>query len=520
MRNVIITLLIVSVAIAGLITQAFGEEMAAEDMGVQTAEEVMAAQKVDKVTPSEDDLLLSVDKSDRVFTRLENTNLKIVSYFHSRKIGETIVEKDYIRYQFNTETGRLIEQTRKWRKGLPDRVTPAIPREQAESSVEGVVTSSHLFIISPESEIFHIEPTPKNPCWVVRSISGERRIITVIDAMTGEKLGYGVPPPYEALAMHGPDHDDPPDHICDNNNPIWPNHVASAQYWFELMGYDTQAIGSATGAQVQSHIQSDTTVMFYELCHGGSTAFKNRCEDDILATEIETWIAGYASMGFSFIGSCFAMCNTADNTFSYEFRKGSSIDTVTIGYCEMSNDALCGIDCWPHAIAWQSVLFNHMNNGYTVGYGYAQANLAYSGCADGGHNCMRIAGDVNLVFGGSTYPNPHRSFCGAIYNAPPLNFSPFYSMANTTHTRAHHIRCNSYVPSGSYLTVGASASYPFNEVAFANDSKLTAYGSLYAETGSGIEISFASASDRGKGIKLYSSGELNLYSGGEMRVHE
>jgi hypothetical protein len=511
MKRLMLTFLIACIAISGAATLALGEEMPAEAL--------MAAQRVDEVTPREDALLRSVDSSNLRFTRLENTMLGIVSFFHQRKIGQAIVEKEFVRYQFDTKTGRLIEQTRKWREGLPDRVTPAIPREQAESLVEGVVTSSQLFIISPESEIFHIEPTPKNPCWVVRSMSGERRIITVIDAMTGEKLGYGVPPPYQGLSIHGPDHDDPPAHICDNNNPLWYNHAKNAHDWFEIMGYDTIQIGAATGAQVQEHIQSDTTVMFYELDHGGSTSFKNRCEDDILATEIEAWIAGYASMGFSFIGSCMGMCDTADNTFTFEFRKGSNFDSVVVGYCGMSDDALCGLDCWPNAIAWQTVLFDHMNNGYTVGVGYAQANLKYPECANDGHNCMRIAGDANLVFGGVTYPNPRRSFCGAIYNTPPLYISPLYSMANTAHTRAHHIRCNSYVPSGSYLTIGASAGYPFNEVAFANSSKLTAFGSLYAETGSGNEISFASASDRGKGIKLY-SGQFNLYNGGEMKVHE
>jgi len=511
MRYAYIACLIACLTIAGLITPALGEDMAVEEgMKVQTAEEVMAAQTVDRVVPSEDALLHSVDKSDRVFTRLENTKLEIVSYFHRRKIGEAIVEKDFIRYMFNLDTGNLIEERRQWREGLPDRVTPAISVESAESLVEGVVTSSRLYIISPESEIFRIKPIPKNPCWVVWSIDGDRHIITVIDAVTGNKLGYGLPPPYEGLSIHGPDHDPPLGEGCDNSDPLWDDHAQNAHNWFETMGYDTQKIGSATGAQIQSHIQSDTTVMFYELDHGGSKSFKNRCEDDIKGTEIETWIADYASMGFAFIGSCLGMCDTGEDTFTEEFRKGLDVDTMVVGYCGMSY-VQCKDDCWGDAIAWQTELFTRMNNGHTVGSAYAYANLAFPDCTDQGHICMRIAGDTGLVFGGATYPEVRRSKCGAIYNA----FLP--AVASRYYTRAHHIRCDSYVPSGNTLTVGTYTSYPYNEVAFVNNSKLTSHGSLVANGEHG-EITFVSVKDRRRGMIF--SGELNVMNGGEIKIFE
>lgn len=517
MKNVILTLLIVCLAIAGLITPALGEEMATEEEGVQTAEEVMAVQKVDHIVPSEDDLLLSVDKSDRVFTRLENTKLKIVSYFHRRKIGEAIVEKDFIRYQFNTDTGEVIEKTIRWREGLPEKVIPVTTREQAEAMVEGEVTSSHLFIISPESEIFRIKPTPKNPCWVVKSIDGDRRILTVIDAMTGEKLGYGIPAPYEGFSLAGPNHGS-----C---APYYTAYAQNAEDWFETMGYNTEMVDCPNDAKVQSHIQSDSTAMFYELAHGDSNDFRNECYNDgkILASQVDTWIGSYATMGFAFIGSCGGMCDTGDDTFSYEFRKGSSIDSVTVGYCEMGSDYLCEFDCWPDAIAWQTELFTWMNNGYTVGYAYYRANLAYPDCTDDDHYCMRIAGDTNLRFAGTydgkNIPEARRSKCGAIYNAWPFYSSPLPAVASRTYTRAHHIRCNSYVPAGDYyLTIDTSSSYPYNEVAFVNNSKLTVNGAYLSADGGSGEISFVSAQDRNKGMKF--SGEFKMYTGGQIKIYE
>ena len=60
---------------------------------------------------------------------------------------------------------------------------------------EGKVQFSKLYIISPESDVFPLEPTPQNPCWVVRSISDGTPIVTIIDAVTGNFLGHGVLPP-------------------------------------------------------------------------------------------------------------------------------------------------------------------------------------------------------------------------------------------------------------------------------------------------------------------------------------
>ena len=41
-----------------------------------------------------------------------------------------------------------------------------------------------------------IDPTPENPCWIVRSVDWKgKTITTVIDAMTGEILGYDEPLP-------------------------------------------------------------------------------------------------------------------------------------------------------------------------------------------------------------------------------------------------------------------------------------------------------------------------------------
>lgn len=529
MRRIFITCIIACLAIAWLSSQGVGQQ--GEIPPGTTGDQILEAQKVKMVTPAEDRMLFSVDKSDRIFTRIENTLLKRVSFFHKRKIGDAIVEKDFIRYKFDTETGNLIEKTVNWRDDLPEEVIPAITKARAESMVEGEPQWSRLYFISPESEIYRIDPTPQNPCWVVRSIENERHIVTIIDAMTGEKLGYGIPPPSEGMSIHGPDH--PPN--CDNDNPLWSNHAQNAHDWFETMGYDTIKSGSATGLSIQWYIQSDDGVMFYELDHGGSTSFKNRCDDNILGTEVETWITNYASMGFAFIGSCLGLCDTGEDTFAEEFRKGQNEDTVVVGYCGMSWDE-CD-DCWGDAIAWQTEMFEWMNDGWTIATAFSEANLDFPDCTDDSHNCMRIIGDTSLRFAGdvpfttNSVPNIKRSNCGVIrdFELFGVYHSPLRPVREKWYTRAHHIRCDSVVPSGDILTIRAYGDFKYNEIVFLNNSRITAFGtgvlgypySLKAYVSvAGGEVTFVSEADRNKGLKIMNTGALKAINGGKIKVYE
>ena len=149
----------------------------------------IAVTGVTAVTPNEDELLGKYEKSDLLFNIDVHNNTNTIVYWHQRKINDAIVEGDRVVYQFDKNTKELKKKIIHWRDGLPEHVTMKITKEQAESIAGG--GSATLYFISPDSPIFKIKPTPKNPCWIVRS--GDT--ITVIDSMNGKILGYGIPPP-------------------------------------------------------------------------------------------------------------------------------------------------------------------------------------------------------------------------------------------------------------------------------------------------------------------------------------
>jgi len=330
------------------------------------------------------------ETGDRRFKEYESGDLLV--YYHLRMLDEAIVEKDFIVYQFDKATEDLMAVKSHWRDDLPEHLPAGlISQEEAQYLVEGEVLRSRLYIISPESDVFPLDPAPANPCWVVRHVIDGDLVITVVDAVEGMVLGNGVPPPGTGFSLSGPWEFSP----CSGT---WTSWRENARTWFETMGYSTESIAWPTESQVRDHVQSCETAMFYELAHGSHNMFENGCIGGVspeitYAGEIETWIDDYPKMPFAFIGSCGGMCWKIDGTFAYEFRKGQPDSAVVVGYCDMA-EPRCDM-CWNQSIDWQTALFDYMNQGWVVWDAYIQACADYPACGDS--NCVRYAGDRDFA---------------------------------------------------------------------------------------------------------------------------
>ena len=296
----------------------------------------------------------------------------IIVCFYQRNMDGAIIEKDYLNYQFDSSTGELLHKKIHWRSDLPSVHLPLIALSQsgadalalafAEPGSKAEVLWSVLYVISPESYVFPVRRSMTNPCWIVRIMVDGRQTIVILDAITKEFLGYGVVPPEHGFSLTGPQYNSP----CSG---AWSYWYLNAAYWFEQMGYPATAIEWPRSKEVQSQVEDPESVLFYELAHGGSSYFVSGCPDGNIyeftyASDIEKWIANSPPKSFAFIGSCEGMCYTSDNSFSYEFRKGSDQDTFTVGYCGMST-AHCDY-CWYYSIDWQSALFNYMKQTFSA----------------------------------------------------------------------------------------------------------------------------------------------------------
>ena len=113
---------------------------------------------VTTVTPSSDDLLGKYERNDKRLKKYDFEDVTV--YFHQRMIDDAIVEGDYIVYQFDRNTKELLHKRTHWLSGLPEHVTPLITKEQAESLVRGEIQFTKLYIISPDSVVLPLKPTP------------------------------------------------------------------------------------------------------------------------------------------------------------------------------------------------------------------------------------------------------------------------------------------------------------------------------------------------------------------------
>ena len=449
----------------------------------------LATSRADEVVARDEPLLNTYEPNDRVFVRFEVDDR--VSYFYQRTVGDIRVEGDFIRYQFDLATDELVEHIERWRADVAEDVEPVLSRQDAEARAPGTVELSYLVFIRPGSPVHPVEPTPTNPCWVVRSSVDERPVVTILDAVTGQDLGRGVPPPYEGYALAGPDWGS-----CD---PYYTPWAENAEDWFEDMGYNTQMQDTPDEAVVQARVGSDDIAVFYELAHGNSYSFHHNCPDtaSITAGEIESWITPYANMPFTFLGSCEGACDIGDGTLSYEFRKGVDFGSAVVGYCQMQSTG-CQ-DCWPYSIDWQDVLFDYLDQSYRVGYAFNQANLAYPVCANSA--CMHLVGDSQLFL----VPNVRRAYCGDVYNGQLGPFIQFW--------RPYHLSCDVTVPAGQTLTIGEEVT-----VAFLGDARLTGEGTITADAVYD-PILFAREQDLGAGLRL-DGGDLRIYGGGQISIRD
>ena len=386
----------ISVLIVGMAVSTNSDDLLG-NKGVSDAQSETGRHEVTvtTVTPSSDELLGKYERSDRLFKRTEWGDW--IFYRHRRMIDGIKVEGNEIAYIFNRNTKELIEKDIHWRDDLPKHLPPVISKEQAESIAGG--GSATLYFLSTGG-IFPTQQAPRNPCWVVwKTIKTDEYgiyfNITIVDAVEGRILGYGIPPEYTGFSFSGPS--DPTN--CTGN---WSELCENAKNWFETMGYPTEGVVMYPDkAKIKSHIQNYETAMFYWRAHGGSGSFTNDCSGSTTADEIHDWIFedyDYTLMPFTFVGGCGGMCEVGPGTLSYEFRKGSPESTVTVGQCGM-HEPPCNQTCWYNeAKNWQNEMFSKMSQGWTVNASFDWACKRYDGCYNesAGIRCVRFAGDPNL----------------------------------------------------------------------------------------------------------------------------
>jgi len=183
----------------------------------------------------------------------------------------------------------------------------------------------------------------------------------------------------------------------------WIDFAQQASEYFTNMGYPTLVMAFPPETVIERRISSNETAIFYEHAHGGWQYFISSCNDTTFFWEVEDWIEDYPKMPFTFLGSCEALCDVGPDTLVSAFTKGSTRNTVVVGYCGLS-----GPECDAFVVdrkAWDQVFFFRLSIGNTVGEAYSKACNVYPSCNGTGAPCIRFFGDPNLRLVPKIYRN-------------------------------------------------------------------------------------------------------------------
>lgn len=218
-------------------------------------------------------------------------------------------------------------------------------------------------------------------CYEVRHCDGT----TVLYSLEGTSIGQGIPAPSEGFSLSGYHNATLPD--------PWLAHRQNASKWFSYWCSSETSLSNPTPATISSYVSNPNVHLFYELAHGGSWSFQANAagsyyySSSAAGNSVKNDMTSRQPMLFAFIGSCEGMDDTGPGTFSYEFRKGSMINTTTVGY-----DGMGSCPGWGWAIPWQDYMFSKIHANYTVKQAFDMADAQYPTIAP----CTVFVGDINV----------------------------------------------------------------------------------------------------------------------------
>ncbi len=331
-----------------------------------------------KVPPAKD-AMLSVD---------EVINVDGLGHRHIQKWQRVIdgiihVKNDYIRKDVDLDTNKTILYDKQWRdiEFESVEIKPFEPPsgEYFWKKVVLFVDEEDLGFFEDGSSFYTFFDADEYPlvCWEVRYIDGT----TVMYDLDGNLIGYGVPAPSSnGYLFSGYDYNwwcwlIPS--LCDP----WRNWRNNANDWSSEWLDSTTSVFDPTTSQIRSYVRNSNTKFYYAIAHGGSSSCsaerKSGYETYYTATKAYQDMANRNAMRFAFLGHCNAMVNTDYSSFSDAFRKGSLVDTITVGYKNMG-----GSPAWSSSLSWQDSMFYYMDCGMRVYLAFFCATYIYPEITD------------------------------------------------------------------------------------------------------------------------------------------
>ena len=330
----------------------------------------------------DEEIIQQIKKTPNKIILADKTIGDIHVKYWIHKIDDIEIKNDYILFQTDIKNGKIIKYEKQWRN------IQQIQNDISLIEFDNTDIAWKKLVIFPEKNdlnyFYSVDNNQEFPllCWEIRYKNGKTSLMNI----DGQKIGEGIPAPsdipseYNGFSLTG---------YCEDGwEDCWLPWRQNADLWYKKWCISTKSISLPTPDTISSYVNNSEYYLFYELAHGASTYFQADSPGIFYyASDVEQDMAQREKNIFSFIGSCEGMTDTEDGTFSYEFRKGSLNETVTVGYSGMGT-----CPGWGDSLYWQDFMFYTMNSGYTISNAFNLACAEYPTIAD----CVVFVGDPNL----------------------------------------------------------------------------------------------------------------------------
>ncbi len=311
---------------------------------------------------------------------IKNINIK----YWSHVVNNIKIKNDFILLQENTEENSIIKFKKEWTDIKDYRINISQLNLKTIKIDENIIAWKEKVLFLEKNDLknfYSVENSQVFPllCWEVRYKNGS----TILYNDIGEIIGRGIPAPNIGFSLSGYNDASYPD--------PWISWRLNADTWFKKWCNTTVSISLPSIDVISSYVSNPDMDIFYEIAHsiGLPTRFQANGEGvfytaDQLCDDMEN----RDPIRFAMLCSCEAMRDIGPGTLSYEFRKGETENTVTIGYVGMAS-----CPGWSVSLEWQDYMFYIMNSNYTIRDAFDLACAEYPTIAD----CVVFAGDPTIT---------------------------------------------------------------------------------------------------------------------------
>jgi|GEM_PF-6369183 len=316
---------------------------------------------------------------------------KIIGNIHVRYwlhiINGIVIKNDYILLQENQEDNNIIKFEKKWTDIQDLRFFLAQMNLIRIKIDENMVVWKEKVLFLEKNDLKNFYSVDENQlfpllCWEVKYKNGN----TILYNNNGNIIGNGIPAPNEGFSLSGYNDASYPD--------PWLEWRLNADSWFKKWCNSTISISLPTIDIISSFVSNPVMNIFYEIAHsvGLPTRFQANAEGIYYtADQIQDDMENRDPIRFAMLCSCEAMRETGPGTLSYEFRKGETQNTVTVGYIGMAS-----CPGWSVSLEWQDYMFYIIDSNYTIQDAFNLACAEYPIIAD----CVLFVGDPMMkIFG-------------------------------------------------------------------------------------------------------------------------